>query len=94
MIRVGIAGIGFMGMVHWLSYAEARGVKVTALCEQNKKRREGDPMVAFGQEVKAVVRAVRSGTISPILDARLALDALILCEKQTRSLQTGKMVRV
>ncbi len=54
----------------------------------------GDPMIAFGQEVKAVARSVHSGTVSPILDARLARDALVLCEKQTRSLQTGKMVRV
>ncbi len=42
MIRVGIAGIGFMGMVHYLSYQKIRGVKVAALCEQDKKRLAGD----------------------------------------------------
>ncbi|MGD9632387.1 MAG: Gfo/Idh/MocA family protein [Pirellulales bacterium] len=42
MIRVGIAGIGFMGMVHYLSYQKLRGVKVVALCEQNRKRLAGD----------------------------------------------------
>ena len=28
MIRVGIAGIGFMGMIHYLAYQKVRGVKV------------------------------------------------------------------
>jgi predicted dehydrogenase len=42
MIRVGIAGIGFMGMVHYLSYQKLRGVKVAALCESNEKRLQGD----------------------------------------------------
>lgn len=42
MIKVGIAGIGFMGMVHYLSYQKVRGVKVAALCEQDEKRLTGD----------------------------------------------------
>ncbi len=42
MIRVGIAGLGFMGMVHYLSYQKLRGVKVAALGETNKKRLRGD----------------------------------------------------
>jgi predicted dehydrogenase len=42
MIRVGIAGIGFMGMIHYLAYQKLRGVKVTALCEQDAKRLAGD----------------------------------------------------
>lgn len=42
MIRVGIAGIGFMGMVHYLSYQKIRGVKVAALCEQDQSRLDGD----------------------------------------------------
>ncbi len=42
MIRVGIAGLGFMGMVHYLSYQKLRGVKVGAICEQNRKRLDGD----------------------------------------------------
>ncbi len=42
MIRVGIAGIGFMGMVHYLTYHKLRGVKVAALCESNLKRLKGD----------------------------------------------------
>ncbi len=42
MIRVGIAGLGFMGMVHYLSYEKLRGVKVAAIGETNKKRLKGD----------------------------------------------------
>jgi predicted dehydrogenase len=42
MIRVGIAGIGFMGMIHYLAYQKVRGVKVAALCEQDAKRLAGD----------------------------------------------------
>jgi len=42
MIRIGIAGLGFMGMVHYLTYQKLRGVKVVALCEQNRKRLAGD----------------------------------------------------
>ncbi|MBN2475096.1 MAG: Gfo/Idh/MocA family oxidoreductase [Pirellulales bacterium] len=42
MIQVGIAGIGFMGMIHYLAYQKVRGVKVRALCEQDQKRLAGD----------------------------------------------------
>ncbi len=42
MINVGIAGIGFMGMIHYLSYRKIRGVKVRAMCEKDQKRLAGD----------------------------------------------------
>ncbi len=42
MIRVGIAGVGFMGMIHYLSYGKVRGAKVAALCEKDPKRLAGD----------------------------------------------------
>jgi predicted dehydrogenase len=42
MIRVGIAGIGFMGMIHYLAYQKVKGVKVTALCETLRERLDGD----------------------------------------------------
>ena len=32
-MQIGIAGIGFMGMIHFLTYQKVRGVKVAALCE-------------------------------------------------------------
>lgn len=42
MLRVGIAGIGFIGMIHYLAYRKVPGVKVAALCEQDEKRLAGD----------------------------------------------------
>lgn len=42
MIRVGIVGIGFMGMVHYRTYQKIRGARVVAICEQDKKRLQGD----------------------------------------------------
>jgi predicted dehydrogenase len=42
MVRVGIAGIGFMGMIHYLAYQKLKGVKVAAMCEQDRTRLAGD----------------------------------------------------
>lgn len=42
MIRVGIVGIGFMGLIHYLSYQSVRGVRVAAICSSSPKRRSGD----------------------------------------------------
>ena len=42
MVKVGIAGIGFMGWIHWLAYQQIEGVEVVAICETDEKRRSGD----------------------------------------------------
>jgi predicted dehydrogenase len=42
MIRIGIAGIGFMGMIHYLAAQHLRGARVTALCSRDKKKLAGD----------------------------------------------------
>ncbi|HUY34363.1 MAG TPA: Gfo/Idh/MocA family oxidoreductase [Pirellulales bacterium] len=42
MIRVGIVGIGFMGMIHYLAYQKARGAKVAAIATRDGKRLAGD----------------------------------------------------
>ncbi len=42
MIRVGIAGLGFMGMTHYNAYQKIDGVKVAALCEKDAVRLAGD----------------------------------------------------
>jgi predicted dehydrogenase len=42
MTRVGIVGLGFMGMIHYLAYQRLRGVKVHAICEVDPVRRGGD----------------------------------------------------
>src|SRR5262249_23677686 len=42
MVRIGIAGIGFMGMIHYLPAAKLRGAKVTAVQSRDVKKRAGD----------------------------------------------------
>lgn len=42
MLRIGIAGLGFMGMIHFLSYDKLKNVKVKAICTRDDKRRAGD----------------------------------------------------
>lgn len=42
MLRIGIAGIGFMGWIHWLAYQKIEGVQVVAICDQNRVRLSGD----------------------------------------------------
>jgi predicted dehydrogenase len=42
MVRIGIAGIGFMGMIHYLATAKAPGAKVVALCSRDPKKLAGD----------------------------------------------------
>ena len=50
----------------------------------------GDPMLrAFEAELAEVARSVASGTPSPILGGNLARDAVVLCHKQTESIQTA-----
>jgi predicted dehydrogenase len=42
MIRIGIVGIGFMGMIHFLAARKLRGGGVTALCSRDPKKLSGD----------------------------------------------------
>jgi predicted dehydrogenase len=42
MVRIGIVGIGFMGMIHYLASKKLQGGKVTALCSRDKKKLDGD----------------------------------------------------
>src|SRR5207302_3488116 len=42
MIRIGIVGIGFMGMIHYLGARKLKGARVQALCSRDKKKLAGD----------------------------------------------------
>lgn len=42
MVRIGIVGIGFMGMIHYLAARKLRGAKVTAICSRDPVKRNGD----------------------------------------------------
>jgi predicted dehydrogenase len=42
MIKVGIVGIGFMGLIHYLAYQKVKNAQVTAITSRSPKKREGD----------------------------------------------------
>jgi predicted dehydrogenase len=42
MVRIGIAGIGFMGRIHFLASQRLKGAKVAAICSRNPAKRAGD----------------------------------------------------
>lgn len=41
-MNIGIIGVGFMGMVHYLSYEKLPDARVVALCDQSPERLAGD----------------------------------------------------
>jgi predicted dehydrogenase len=42
MLRIGIAGIGFMGWIHYLAYKASKGVKLSAICTRDAAKLAGD----------------------------------------------------
>ncbi|HMC66160.1 MAG TPA: Gfo/Idh/MocA family oxidoreductase [Gemmataceae bacterium] len=42
MISIGIVGIGFMGMIHYLAARKLKGAQVTAICSRDPKKLSGD----------------------------------------------------
>ena len=42
MIRIGIVGIGFMGMIHYLAARKLKGAHVAAVCSRDPKKLAGD----------------------------------------------------
>lgn len=71
---------------------------VTVLTEDGRVERPelpgGDEIDAFAAELAEALNAVETGQPSPLLDGRLARDALLLGEKETQSLRSGKEVAV
>src|SRR2546426_1044364 len=42
MVRIGIVGLGFMGMIHYLAAQKLKGARVTAICSRDPKKLAGD----------------------------------------------------
>ena len=42
MVRIGLVGIGFMGMIHYLGARQLTGAKVAAICSRDKTKLAGD----------------------------------------------------
>ena len=103
MLNVGILGLGFMGMIHYLAYQRLRGAKVAAVCEQDPVRRGGDWRTIKGNFGPAGELMDLSGTAQYAdLDAMLAdnrLDLIDIClptalhaSAAIRALSAGKHV--
>jgi predicted dehydrogenase len=103
VIQVGLAGIGFMGWIHWLAYRTLPSMRVAAIASRDPRRRAGDwrgIQGNFGPPGEQVdlsgVRAVES------LDGLLAdpsIDLVDLClppnlhaDAAVRALEAGKHV--
>lgn len=81
MVRVGIVGIGFMGMVHYLTYQKLGGVRVAALCEKNEARLAGDWRDIKGNFGPAGMEMDLAGTAKHTsLDELLADDSIDLVD--------------
>jgi predicted dehydrogenase len=105
MVRIGIVGIGFMGMIHYLAARKLRGAEVSALCSRDQTKLAGDWRGIRGNfgppgemmDLSAVKKYDR-------LDALLAdpdIDLVDICnpthlhpETAVRALQAGKHVLV
>jgi len=42
MVKIGIVGIGFMGMIHYYAYRKVQGAEVIAICTRSQKKLNGD----------------------------------------------------
>src|SRR6516165_424399 len=42
MIRIGIVGVGFMGMIHYLAARNLKYARVEAICSRDEKKLAGD----------------------------------------------------
>ena len=42
MVRIGIVGMGFMGMIHYLAARRLKGARVSAICSRDPKKLAGD----------------------------------------------------
>src|SRR5947207_8083790 len=42
MVRIGIVGVGFMGMIHYLAARKLRGARGTAVCSRDPRKLAGD----------------------------------------------------
>jgi predicted dehydrogenase len=83
MLNLGIVGLGFMGMIHYLAYQRLRGVKVAAVCENDPVRRAGDWRSIKGNfgpagELMDLTGVAQYGDLDAML-ADPALDLIDIC---------------
>lgn len=54
----------------------------------------GDEIDSFKEEINAALHAIESGTPSPLLDGKLARDALALCIHEGEAVRSGQRIEV
>src|SRR3954447_3676509 len=105
MVRIGIVGIGFMGMIHYLAARNLKGAQVTALCSRDQKKLAGDWRGIRGNfGPPGTVMDLAGVKKYNALDALLAdpdIDLIDVCnpthlhpDTARRALQAGKHVLV
>jgi predicted dehydrogenase len=103
MLKVGIAGLGFMGWIHWLAYQKTEGVQVEAICTPEENRRAGDWTEIKGNFGPPGEQVDLSGTqtyaeldemlADPELDIiDICLPPALHCEAIVRAAAAGKHV--
>ncbi len=103
MVNVGIVGLGFIGMIHYLAYQKTRGAKVRAICEKDPKRLAGDWRSIRGNFGPKGQKTDLTGVAQyPEVDELLAdprIDLVDVClpnewhaDVTTRALRAGKHV--
>ncbi len=105
MLNVGIVGVGFMGMVHYLAFQKVAGAKVRAISTRNPKRLAGDWRGVKGNfgpagEVMDLRGVAKYGTLDELL-ADPTIDLVDFClppaqhaDATIAALQAGKHVFV
>ncbi len=80
-----------------LSYS-SQGIPLTVFhadgSTESPQLGDGDPVVAFTNELQAAVDGLKSGVVPALLNAQLARDALALCYSEIESVKTGRVVKV
>jgi len=74
------------------------GVPLTVFDAKGKSRQpklpSGDPVDVFARELGDAAKAIRDDRPSKLLAGQLARDALLLCERETKAIKTGRAVKL
>src|SRR5438105_4642495 len=105
MTRIGIVGVGFMGMIHYLAARTLQGAKVVALCSRDGKKLAGDWRSIHGNfgprgEMMDLSGVKKYSTLDDML-ADKDIDLIDVCnpthlhpETALKALKAGKHVLV